>query len=136
MSQPPPFHPTSKEIRQFGLIFGAILVGVFVLFLPWAKDKAAPVWPWFPAAFFWLAAVFLPDALRPVYRVWMKLAMAINAVVTRLVLSSVFYLVVFPMGVVMKLMGKDPMARRWTASLRSYRITSQPSTANDMERPF
>ena len=128
--------PTSKELRQFGLIFGLILTGVFVLLVPWLKGTAWPVWPWFPACLFWFAATFAPSALQPVYRAWMKLAMIINAVVTRAVLGIVYYLVVSPMGLAMKLMGKDPLMRQWTAALRSYRILSQPSTANDMERPF
>lgn len=128
--------PTSKELRQFGLIFGLILTGVFVLLVPWLKGTAWPVWPWFPACLFWFTAAFAPSALQPVYRAWMKLAMIINAVVTRVVLGIVYYLVVSPMGMAMKLMGKDPMARQWIASLRSYRQPSQSSTANDMERPF
>jgi hypothetical protein len=128
--------PTPKELRQFGLIFGLILTGVFVLFLPWLKGTAWPVWPWFPACLFWFVATFAPSALQPVYRAWMKLAMIINAVVTRAVLGIVYYLVVSPMGLAMKLMGKDPMARQWMAALRSYRQPSQSSTAHDMERPF
>ena len=62
--------------------------------------------------------------------------MMLNAVVTRVVLGIVYYLVVFPMGIVMKLMGKDSMARQWNVALQSYRTPSQPSNANDMERPF
>ncbi len=128
--------PSLKELRQFGLIFGLILTGVFALLLPWLKGTAWPVWPWFPASLFWFAAAFAPGALQPVYRAWMKLAMIINAVVTRVVLGIVYYLVVSPMGMAMKLMGKDPMVRQWTVTLRSYRRPSQPSTADDMERPF
>jgi hypothetical protein len=137
MSQPLFFsEPSLKELRQFGLIFGLILTGVFALLLPWLKGTAWPVWPWFPACLFWSAAAFAPGALQPVYRAWMKLAMIINAVVTRVVLGIVYYLVVSPMGMAMKLMGKDPMVRQWTEALRSYRRPSQPSSANDMERPF
>lgn len=137
MSQPPfSSEPPPKELRQFGLIFGLILTGVFALLVPWLKGTAWPVWPWFPACLFWAAAAFAPGALRPVYRVWMKLAMIINAVVTRVVLGIVYYLVVSPMGMAMRIMGKDPMVRQWAEALRSYRRPSQPSTANDMERPF
>lgn len=128
--------PSLKEIRQFGLIFGALLAGVFGLLVPWTKGAALPVWPWIPAGLFWLVVVFSPGSLRPVYRLWMKLAAVINAVVTRVVLGMVYYLIIFPMGKAMKLMGKDPMARQWTAALRSYRTPSQPSAANDMEKPF
>lgn len=136
MSQQQFFEPTLKELRQFGLLFGLMLTGVFVLLVPWLRATAAPAWPWFPTSLFWLAAVFMPKTLRPVYRVWMRLAMMLNAVVTKVVLGIVYYLVVSPMGVVMRLVGKDPMTRQWMASLQSYRTTSQSSNTNDMERPF
>jgi hypothetical protein len=128
--------PTIRELRLFGLIFGLMLTGIFVLLVPWLKGVALPVWPWIPAGFFWLAAAFTPKVLRPVFRAWMMLAMMINAVVTRVVLGIVYYLLVSPMGMAMRLMGKDPMTRQWMAARRSYRIPSQPSSANDMERPF
>jgi len=35
----------SKELRQYGLIFGLILTGVFVLLMPWMNGTALPVWP-------------------------------------------------------------------------------------------
>jgi hypothetical protein len=128
--------PSLKEIRQFGLILGVILAGVFGLVVPWAKGATLPVWPWVPAVVLWLAVAFLPGWLRPVYRVWMRLAMVINVVITRVVLGIVYYLIVFPIGWVMRLTGKDPMARQWMTTLRSYRAPSPPSVSIDMEKPF
>lgn len=123
-------------MRYFGLIFGLMLVAVFVLLLPWLRGGGYPAWPWIPACLLWVVASFFPAALRPIYGLWMRFAMVINAVVTRVVLGIIYYMVVFPMGMVMRLLGKDPMARRWMTTLQSYRIPSQSSTTNDMENPF
>lgn len=128
--------PTSRELRQFGFILGLMLVLVFVLLVPWLTGTALPKWPWVPACFLWFAVIFFPDALRHVYRAWMWLVMVINAVMTRVVLGIVFYLVVFPIGMTMRLMGRDLLARQWNAALQSYRVPSASSKANDMERPF
>lgn len=128
--------PGSRELRQFGLVFGLMLTGVFILLVPWLKGTALPVWPWLPISFFLLSAAFFPYVLRPVYRAWMKLAVILNVVMSRVLLGIVYYLVVTPMGIAMRLLGKDPLALRWVTSLQSYRIPSRPSAANDMERPF
>ncbi len=135
MNQQQLFEPTHRELRRFGLIFGLMLIAVFVLLVPWLNGTASRMWPWLLASLFWLAAVFWPRMLWLFYVLWMKLATVINAVVTAVLLGIAYYLLISPMAVVMKLMGKDPLARCWSANLQSYRTPSQTS-ANDMEKPF
>lgn len=59
-------------------------------------------------------------ALRPAYKGWMKAAHAIGSVVTTLVLVLVFVICFVPVGVVLKIIGKDHLDRRWDRAASSY----------------
>ena len=127
----------NKGLRKFGLTTGAIIVVLFALFFPWVFDVATmPVWPWIVAALLWVPALFIPSVLRPVYTTWMKIGHAIGWVNTRIILGVLFYVLVLPMGLIMRLFGKDPMLRRHDKSVLSYRIASVSEPKDRLEKPF
>jgi len=64
------------------------------------------------AAVLLLLAAVAPAALRPVYRGWMKLGAALGWINTRIILTVAFFLVVTPIGVIMRLAGRSPMGGR------------------------
>ncbi len=125
-----------RGLRQFGLTFAAIVGGLFGLVLPWLLERPWPLWPWIVAGVFVLWAVLRPGSLRLTYRLWMRLGLLINAVMTRLVLGVVFYAVVSPTGLVARLRGHDAMARRWLPDAASYRVASAKLDPDHMEKPF
>lgn len=125
-----------KMLRQFGLILGFLLIALFGLLFPFLMGHATPIWPWVTALALWIPSVFRPLWLTPMYRAWMAMAHVLNWIMTRLLLGLVFYVVIWPLGCIMKITGKDPMARKWDKTLTSYRVTSAPSSKEDMERPF
>lgn len=74
--------------------------------------------------------------MRPVYRGWMRFGLLLNRVTTPLGLGIVFYLVVFPIGFIMRLTGWDAMTRRLDDSVESYRVASAKPKRENAERPF
>lgn len=125
-----------SELRKFGLTTGAIFALIFGLALPWLFNRDYPVWPWYLAATLWSLAVVLPLALRPVFKVWMTLGHWLGWINTRIILGVMFYTVFFFAGLVMKLIGKDPMARKIDKTVSSYRVQSQARPRDHVERPF
>ena len=126
-----------QGLRKFGLTTGAIVVVLFALFFPWVFDAASmPIWPWVIAGLLWLPALIKPDSLRPVCAAWMKIGHAIGWVNTRIILGLVFYILVLPMGLIMRLFGKDPMARKYDASASSYRVESVSEPKDRLEKPY
>jgi len=124
-------------LRNFGLTTGAIIVGLFAFFFPWIFDIAAmPMWPWVIAGLLWVPALFIPGVLRPVYVTWMKIGHAIGWINTRIILGMLFYVLVLPMGLIMRMFGKDPMARKVDKSAPSYRIESVSPPKDRLEKPF
>ena len=58
---------------------------------------------------------FAPTVLRPVFKLWMKLAHAVGWFNTQVLLTIVFILIIIPTGLIMKLLQKDPMKRKMFA---------------------
>ena len=63
---------SGPELRQFGLLFGAILVSFFGLLLPFLIGYSFPLWPWVVALLFTAMALLAANALTPFYRGWMR----------------------------------------------------------------
>lgn len=123
------------ELRKFALVTGGMLILFFDLLLPWIWGRPMPLWPIVVATILISMALVLPAALRPVYKVWMLFAEALGWVNTRIILSLIFFLIFFPFGIIMR-MFNDPMQRKFDAAADSYRVPSNPTKPDNMERPF
>ena len=125
-----------KGLRSFGLTTGAIIAGLFGLFFPWVLDLALPIWPWVIFAVLGVWALVAPDSLNPVYRNWMRFGLLLNKITTPIIMGVVFYVVIMPFGFALRLLGKDPMRRRYDESATSYRIESTKPDKVNLENPF
>ena len=129
-------NPGSGELRKFGLVTGAIVVTLFGIVLPWLIGHPWPVWPWVIAGIFWIWALTSPATLFIVYRIWMKFGHVAGWINTRIILGLIFYLVFFPVGILLRMLGKDPMTRKLDGTSKSYRIISAPIEKDHIERPY
>jgi hypothetical protein len=123
-------------LRRFGLVTGGIVAALFGVAIPWLWDLRFPLWPWWIGGILAAWALLWPQGLKPVYRNWMKVGFAIGAVMNRVILGAAFYLLFFPIGMLMRLFKGDPMARKFEPKKDSYRIPSRRSPVNNMEKPF
>ncbi len=100
----------ARELRKFGLTVGAVFAALGLVM--WARGKAH--FPWFLAPGMVLLALgaALPKALKPVYIAWMGLALALGFVVSHLVLTLFFFLVITPVGWAARLLGRDFLRRK------------------------
>ena len=113
---------SSKEIRKFGLVI-AIALGVIGSFV-YVKFGNFDVvgWLWGIGLLFLILGFILPSVLRPVYRIWMLLAYFIGGIVSRVILTLLFYVVLTPTGLVLRLFGKDVLDQRFEKDRESYWI--------------
>jgi hypothetical protein len=124
-----------RELRKFGLVTAGMLILFFDLLIPWIWDLAMPAWPLYPAVILVSMALIIPAALGPVYKIWMRFAEALGWVNTRIILGLIFFLIFFPFGIIMR-MFNDPMRRKFDQAADSYRVSSNPTKPENMERPF
>ena len=130
-------NPDTGELRKFGLVMAAAIAVVFGLLLPWLFGRPWPTWPFVLAGVFVAFAIAWPRALGPVQRGWLRMGQALGWVNSRIVLSLLFFVVVLPLGLLMRLFGKDPIARKRDPAATSYRIPSAaPPDPKSMEKPF
>ncbi len=125
-----------KGLREFGLVTGGIFAGLFGLFFPWLLEIGIPLWPWILGGVLALWALVAPASLRPVYYWWMRFALLLSRVTTPIILGVVFFLVILPVALVMKIVGRDPMARRFNERAASYRVSSHRAPRENMEKPY
>ncbi len=125
-----------KGLREFGFTTGAAVVVIFGLFFPWLLEIQWPIWPWAIAAGFWVLALVQPMWLKWIYRGWMRFGLFASKIMTPLVLGIVFFVMISPMALVRRLMGKDPMRRTLDPDEKSYRVKSTRSPKEKLEKPF
>ena len=84
------------ELRRFGLTIGTVLVLLGGLFL-W-REKKYYEYIFLLAGVFFLAALIRPIWLRSIHKIWMSLAILLSWIMTHLILTILFYLIVTPLG--------------------------------------
>jgi hypothetical protein len=125
-----------QGLRKFGLTTGVIVAVLFGLLLPWLFNHDWPTWPWVVAVVLWVWAMLLPATLEAVYHGWMKVGHVLGWINTRIILGVMFYTVFFLVGLIMKVIGNDPMSRKIDKATTSYRVSSHPRDKNHVERPY
>lgn len=125
-----------KGLRQFGLLTGGIIAGLFGLLIPVLRQHALPLWPWIVAGILATWALVAPASLNPVYKAWMRFGQLLGAIETPIILGIVFYLIVLPMGLIRRWLSDDPMQRKLDRHQETYRVQSKLRPKVSMERPF
>lgn len=124
-----------KGLRQFGLQMALVIPMLFGIALPWLFGWSWPLWPWLLAATFLLLVLLHAPGLYYPYRVWMAFAAVMGWLNTRLLLGVVFYLLIMPLGLLLRLCGK----LQYQAHPKGDSFWRQPDkepTAKDLEDPF
>jgi len=127
---------TAKELRDFGLIMAGMLSLMFGLVLPWLFGYSIPYWPFIAAIGFAVVGLVKPLLLGPVNRVWLKISDVLGWVNTRLVMGIIFFLLIVPIGLIMRLFTKDPLNNQWSDAEKSYRIVTKVRNKEHLEKPF
>ncbi len=124
--------PTSRDLTILAALFLVIpgLIGSYLAF-----------WKGSYSGYYWLGvgvglAVlrFIPPLFRRIYRIWLSFSVILGYFVSRIILTLIFVLVVIPTGIIMRLVGKDPMERKWDSAAPSYWIKRDEQPEQTVER--
>jgi len=127
---------TEKELRDFGLIMAGMLILMFGFVLPWIFSYSMPYWPFIAAVVFAVTALVRPVLLGPVNSVWLKISDVLGWINTRLVMGVMFFLLIAPIGLIMRLFGKDTLGNKLSEEQTSYRIITKVRDKKHLEKPF
>jgi hypothetical protein len=113
--------------------FGLILAAVCAV-LAYRTDLGVKFFWGGLALVFLLIALAMPRVLSPLRRTWLKLGYWLGLVVNPLILGVIFAIVFVPVGSLMRLFGRDPMARRYDQDASSYWIKRTAERSTDSLR--
>jgi hypothetical protein len=94
-----------KELKKFGITIGGTLLLISIFLFIYEKPSAS----YFMGGGFLFQAVaqIFPQLFLPLQKIWMAFAVVMGFVMTRVILSILFYIVIAPINFLSKLFGKD-----------------------------
>ena len=110
-----------NELRKFGITVGIVL-GVIGGLLWWRGRDSYLIFLCLSGGFI-LLGVMIPIILKPIQKVWMTLAILLGWVMTRVILSLMFFLLFFPIGLLARIFGKDFLDEKFDPGAESYWIS-------------
>jgi hypothetical protein len=118
-------HPTKRQLRQFGFIWLGFLTLFGFVALSVLENSGLARLLWAVAVVVPLVGWFVPAFMRLVFVGMSHIAWPVGFIVSHVLLAAVYYLLLTPIGLAMRLFGYDPMGR----------LLDRESTSYWMERP-
>ncbi|HEX7955530.1 MAG TPA: SxtJ family membrane protein [Pyrinomonadaceae bacterium] len=106
---------TDAQARKSALLVAAVLLGIAAWNLYRGRTTVVIVFGSLGGALV-VAGLLVPAAARAFHVAWMRFAVALGHVNSRVLLTLVYYLVVTPYGIVSRLVRRDPLRRRGEAA--------------------
>lgn len=122
--------------RSFGIVFTAVfgIVGT----VPLISGNPVRWWSLGVAGIFLVVSIFYPAALAPLNRLWTKFGLLLHRIVNPFVMGLIFFLVVTPIALIMRAVGKRPLQTTIDYNVTSYWIRRNPPgpAPESMKRQF
>jgi len=111
----------TKQIRTFGLI-ALIFFGLLCALGIWS-GKPLPTYLFGTLFALGLGFISFPHQLRPVFVRWLKIAHFMGRIVTALILTLAYYLVITPAALIKRIFGGTPLPIKPDKNVSSYWVT-------------
>ena len=110
--------------RSFGLVFSAcfLVIGLW----PLVHRNPTRGWALVLAAAFFAIALIRPALLGPLNRLWLRLGLLLQRIVSPVVLALLYFTTITPMGLLMRLLGKNPLRLGFDPDAKTYWIERRP----------
>lgn len=127
---------TQKDFKKFGITIAVflILLGIVLYFIKQELNVILSS----VGILFLLLGMFIPAILKPFYKIWMSIAIILNYIMTRLILSLLFYTVFTLISIILKITGKQFLDIKQTEEKESYWMyrNTDHNDKNIYERQF
>ena len=119
--------------RNFGLVF--FFVFLIVSLWPLLNENSPRIWSIVIAVIFLILGLLNSKLLTPLNKLWFKFGLFLGSIISPIIMGIIFFLVIAPTGLVMKLMGKDLLDKKYDNKKKSYWI-NRTKTKNTMKQQF
>ncbi|MDC3381464.1 SxtJ family membrane protein [Gammaproteobacteria bacterium] len=124
--------PSNKKFGFFFTFVFAVLAFYFLFIdsILWAQGIAIL------AVLFLLITVIIPQVLLPLNKLWMRLGLLLGMIVSPIVLGIIFFGLVTPYGVVMRMFGRDELRLKFTKKSSHWISRSESIKPDSFENQF
>ena len=119
--------------RNFGLVF--FFVFLIVSLWPLINEGSPRYWSIVIAVIFLILGLLNSKLLTPLNMLWFKFGLFLGSIISPIIMGIIFFLVIAPTGLVMKIMGKDLLDKKYDNKKKSYWI-NRTKTKNTMKQQF
>ena len=123
-----------KTLRNFGFLMADVLT--LIAAIPVIKGNPPAWWAASIGILFFISGVIAPRILDMPFRAWMKLGHVLGYINTRIILGLIFFFVLTPIGIVLRILGISQIRLKIDKNATSYRVVSNRRDHKHMERQF
>jgi hypothetical protein len=120
--------------RKFGWLF-SIITAFSCAYFYWKAEESLSIFLGLASALFAIFAVVAPNFLEPFNKAWFTLGLLIGKIVNPMVLGIIYFMVIFPTALVMRLFGRDELLMKKRHVL-SYWVAKDPADPNSFKNQF
>jgi hypothetical protein len=102
--------------RNFGVSFAAVFA--IVSLIPLLNGHAVRLWTLLVSVVFLVSALLAPYLLSPLNRFWYRVELLLNSIINPLLMGFIFYGAVVPIGLALRVLGKDLLQLKHQRRLR------------------
>jgi len=127
---------SEKSVRKTGLTVGVVLI--LISFILWWLEKNSFIYFSITGGLFIILSYIAVAVLKPFHKVWIGFSLILGFVMSRIILSVLFFLVVTPIGLIAKLVGKKFMPLGFDKNATTYWEKREKTVKEkvDYERQF
>ena len=112
--------PKLPSNRNFGIVF--FVVFLIISLYPLTLDEGLAKWPLVISIIFLALGLINSKILTPLNRLWFKFGIFLGRIISPIIMGLIFFLVVTPIGLIMRLFGKDVLNLKLNKKKSSYWI--------------
>lgn len=120
-------HPTQKDLRSFGWIT-LVMLTIIALLLHWLKGL---IWQWVllisaAGLLVFILSLISTKLVKPIYVSLQLITFPIGLVISFVIMAAFYYLILTPVGLFFKLIGRDLLNRKFDRQTKTYWVRYNP----------
>ena len=119
--------------RSFGLLFFIVFLAISLW--PLKSQEDLRLWAFILALIFFVLGILNSKFLTPLNKLWMKFGIFLGSIISPVVMGVVFFIVVTPVGLIMRFLGKDLLRINKSKFVSTYWISREKQNST-MKKQF
>lgn len=122
----------SKNIKSSNKSFGIVFFIVFLIIglYPLINQDGIRIWAIIFSLIFLILGLINSNLLTPLNKLWIKFGILLGNIISPLVLGIIFFLVVLPTGLLMRILKKNFLGLKFDKNLKSYWINKEKNLSS------